>query len=175
MIKARYDGSTDPKDDHHYQSTSCNDTYTLPPGGKKPPTSTNAADPKKDFEKEKKVRPTTPAGEDKTQEPGATTTSTPANPKKNFEKKVRPTTTPGDQAKCTPHTTTTPAWGNKTQEPKTTTTSTAANSGGSPSQSNITQYLDGHNNFRKQHGAQALTWSDTLASTAQAWVQKCEY
>src|SRR5258708_24002500 len=144
MIKARYDGSTDPKDDHHHHhhhSTTCNDTYTQPPGGKKPPTSTNIADPKL----------------------------------KDFEKKVQPTTTTGDQAKYTPSPTTTPAGGDKLQEPKSTSTSTLPNSGGSPSQSNTTQYLDAHNNFRKQHDAQALTWSDPLASTAQAWAQKCEY
>jgi len=120
MIKGR---STDPKDNHHHHhhSTTCNETYTQLP----------------------------------------------------FGKKLRPTTTPGDQAKHHPNTTTTPAGGDKTQEPKSTTTSTPPNSGGSPSQSDITQYLDGHNNFRKQHDAQALTWSDTLASTAQAWAQKC--
>ncbi|KAA1468657.1 PR-1-like protein [Dentipellis sp. KUC8613] len=37
------------------------------------------------------------------------------------------------------------------------------------------QYLSGHNSFRAQHGAAALTWSDELASKAQQWANGCVF
>ncbi|KAL5487923.1 hypothetical protein ACEPAI_6031 [Sanghuangporus weigelae] len=36
-------------------------------------------------------------------------------------------------------------------------------------------WLDGHNTLRQQHGASALTWSDTLASAAQSWANGCVF
>jgi uncharacterized protein YkwD len=39
----------------------------------------------------------------------------------------------------------------------------------------INDYLDGHNLVRRDHGAAALNWSDTLASAAQKWVDGCKF
>jgi uncharacterized protein YkwD len=36
-------------------------------------------------------------------------------------------------------------------------------------------YLDAHNSFRAQHGAQPLLWSDQLAGAAQQWANKCVF
>ncbi|KPV77473.1 uncharacterized protein RHOBADRAFT_5088, partial [Rhodotorula graminis WP1] len=35
--------------------------------------------------------------------------------------------------------------------------------------------LDLHNEYRAKHGVSALTWSDKLASTAQAWADRCVF
>lgn len=35
------------------------------------------------------------------------------------------------------------------------------------------EYLQAHNDFRAQHGADPLTWSDEIASAAQDWADKC--
>lgn len=35
--------------------------------------------------------------------------------------------------------------------------------------------MTGHNNYRTQYGAPALTWSDSLASTALTWVTGCVF
>ena len=35
--------------------------------------------------------------------------------------------------------------------------------------------LDLHNSFRAKHGVAALSWSDKLASTAQAWADRCVF
>lgn len=37
----------------------------------------------------------------------------------------------------------------------------------------VQQYLDAHNNARVRYGAENLTWSSTLASTAQSWASEC--
>lgn len=37
------------------------------------------------------------------------------------------------------------------------------------------EYLDPHNAARAARGAQALTWSDSLASKAQAWANGCKF
>jgi len=50
-----------------------------------------------------------------------------------------------------------------------------ATTGGAPSGSDISQYLDAHNGFRAQHGASPLTWSDNLASKAQEWANQCHF
>jgi uncharacterized protein YkwD len=47
-------------------------------------------------------------------------------------------------------------------------TNPPANQGG-----DIGEYLKGHNDFRKKHGASALTWNDNLASKAQQWANGC--
>ncbi|KAK7694568.1 hypothetical protein QCA50_001754 [Cerrena zonata] len=55
---------------------------------------------------------------------------------------------------------------------------TNANSGGSSgatSDSDIQQYLAGHNSIRAQHGAAPLTWSDDAASKAQTWANNCVF
>lgn len=39
----------------------------------------------------------------------------------------------------------------------------------------ITDYLAGHNEVRRNHGAADLTWSDTLAAAAQGWVDGCNF
>ncbi|KZT40053.1 PR-1-like protein [Sistotremastrum suecicum HHB10207 ss-3] len=43
------------------------------------------------------------------------------------------------------------------------------------SSSDIDQYLQFHNTIRAQHGANALTWSDNLASKAQQWANGCVF
>jgi pathogenesis-related protein 1 len=35
--------------------------------------------------------------------------------------------------------------------------------------------LNGHNNYRALHGANALTWSDDLANTAKNWASGCVF
>lgn len=45
----------------------------------------------------------------------------------------------------------------------------------STSDSDEQAWLDGHNQVRQQHGASALTWSDTLASVAQSWANGCVF
>ena len=35
--------------------------------------------------------------------------------------------------------------------------------------------LNAHNDFRAQHGAAPLTWSDTLANAAQSWADRCVF
>jgi uncharacterized protein YkwD len=42
-------------------------------------------------------------------------------------------------------------------------------------QSDIDQYLSAHNAFRAKHGANPLTWNNTLASYAQKWVDACNF
>ncbi|KAJ8083589.1 hypothetical protein PM082_009464 [Marasmius tenuissimus] len=39
----------------------------------------------------------------------------------------------------------------------------------------LNDVLKAHNDFRAKHGAAALTWSDTLASAAQTWANKCVF
>ncbi|KAJ8091921.1 hypothetical protein PM082_024155 [Marasmius tenuissimus] len=39
----------------------------------------------------------------------------------------------------------------------------------------LTDVLNAHNDFRAQHGAAALTWSDTLANAAQSWADRCVF
>ncbi|KAK1218556.1 hypothetical protein PQX77_018760, partial [Marasmius sp. AFHP31] len=39
----------------------------------------------------------------------------------------------------------------------------------------LTDVLNAHNDFRAQHGAAALTWSDTLANAAQNWADRCVF
>jgi uncharacterized protein YkwD len=46
---------------------------------------------------------------------------------------------------------------------------------GRTSDSDIQAYLKGHNSIRAQHGAKDLTWSDSLASTAQNWANGCKF
>ena len=53
------------------------------------------------------------------------------------------------------------------------TSSNSAGGSGSVSSSDQQAYLDAHNTFRSQHGANPLTWSSELASTAQAWANQC--
>lgn len=45
----------------------------------------------------------------------------------------------------------------------------------SPATSDQQGYLDAHNSFRSQHGASDLVWSDTLASAAQQWADRCQF
>jgi len=63
-----------------------------------------------------------------------------------------------------------PAPPKTTPKPEKTSGSTSppANQGG-----DIGEYLKGHNDFRRKHGASALTWNDNLASKAQQWANGC--
>ncbi|KDQ16642.1 hypothetical protein BOTBODRAFT_84364, partial [Botryobasidium botryosum FD-172 SS1] len=36
-------------------------------------------------------------------------------------------------------------------------------------------YLVPHNTFRAKHGAKPLTWSNSLATSAQAWANRCQF
>jgi uncharacterized protein YkwD len=46
---------------------------------------------------------------------------------------------------------------------------------GLPSQDDINQILNTHNDFRKQHSAPALTWDPKLADFANNLVDKCVF
>jgi len=60
--------------------------------------------------------------------------------------------------------------------PESSTLAPAPSSAGSTtSGSDIDQYLSAHNSVRLQHGASPLTWSSTLASAAQQWVDGCKF
>ena len=37
----------------------------------------------------------------------------------------------------------------------------------------IQQWLDAHNSYRSTHGVPPLTWSDTVAASAQSWADTC--
>lgn len=43
------------------------------------------------------------------------------------------------------------------------------------SSSDSNAYLDGHNSNRTIHGANAVTWNQTLADAAQTWANKCVF
>ncbi|GAA5889532.1 hypothetical protein JCM8208_001052 [Rhodotorula glutinis] len=68
---------------------------------------------------------------------------------------------------------------NKTHEPTTRTSSSSApvatqtSSAAAGSVHKVS--LDLHNEYRAKHGVSALTWSDKLASTAQAWADRCVF
>lgn len=95
--------------------------------------------------------------------------SSPVEPASTSSKAAPPPASPkttSTQAPTKPHTTSTSA------APHTT----AAGSGGSgTTSSDIQAYLNGHNTIRAAHGASAVTWSDTLASAAQTWANKCVF
>jgi uncharacterized protein YkwD len=55
------------------------------------------------------------------------------------------------------------------------TSSNSAGGSGSVSSTDQQAYLDDHNTFRQPHGANNLTWSNELSSTAQAWANKCVF
>lgn len=44
-----------------------------------------------------------------------------------------------------------------------------------PSSADAAAYLSAHNIHRAKHGASALVWSDTLASRAQDWANRCVF
>ncbi|KAI0067671.1 PR-1-like protein [Artomyces pyxidatus] len=46
---------------------------------------------------------------------------------------------------------------------------------GATSASDIAAYLSAHNSVRSAHGASDLTWSDSLAATAQGWANNCVF
>ncbi|KAL0063562.1 hypothetical protein AAF712_009571 [Marasmius tenuissimus] len=39
----------------------------------------------------------------------------------------------------------------------------------------LNDVLEAHNSFRSQHGAAPLTWSDSLASAAEKWANRCVF
>jgi uncharacterized protein YkwD len=43
------------------------------------------------------------------------------------------------------------------------------------SETDIGTYLDAHNEIRRQHGANPLTWSTELSLVAQAWANECNF
>lgn len=56
-----------------------------------------------------------------------------------------------------------------------TTTSVSAAPSSSTLSSDEQAYLDAHNTLRAAYGADALSWSDTLASVAQNWANGCVF
>ena len=75
--------------------------------------------------------------------------------------------TPSNPASSNPSTPSNPTH----NTPSTSSSSTGGS--GSVSSSDQQAYLDDHNNFRQLHGANPLTWSSELASTAKQWADKC--
>ena len=59
--------------------------------------------------------------------------------------------------------------------PSNPTPSNPTGGSGSVSSADQQAYLDAHNTVRSQHGANPLTWSNELSSTAQAWANKCVF
>ncbi|GAA6005520.1 uncharacterized protein JCM10292_007377 [Rhodotorula paludigena] len=57
--------------------------------------------------------------------------------------------------------------------PKTTSAGGSGSTGAAGSVQKVA--LDAHNEFRAKHGVSALTWSNELASAAQAWADKCVF
>ncbi|KAH9964821.1 CAP domain-containing protein [Russula compacta] len=53
--------------------------------------------------------------------------------------------------------------------------SSSLNSSGTVSTADIQAFLTGHNSVRAQHGAAALTWSQSLSSSAQEWANGCKF
>jgi len=91
-----------------------------------------------------------------------TTTSTTSMTPSASQPSITSTTS---QTSSTPVPTTIPSGSSGTSDASTSDTS----------QSDIDQYLSAHNTFRAQHGADPLTWNDTLASYAQNWVDACNF
>ncbi|KAK0246059.1 CAP domain-containing protein [Armillaria nabsnona] len=56
-----------------------------------------------------------------------------------------------------------------------TSSASASSSSSSASSSDIDAWLTAHNTVRKDHGANNLTWSDEVASTAQAYADQCNF
>ena len=61
-----------------------------------------------------------------------------------------------------------------TPEPKSTPPATPSGSG-STSSSDIQTFLDSHNVVREAHGADNLTWSNSLAVLALSWTKRCQF
>ncbi|KAI0004287.1 CAP domain-containing protein [Russula compacta] len=53
--------------------------------------------------------------------------------------------------------------------------SSSPNSSGTVSTADIQALLAAHNSVRAQHGAAALTWSQSLSSSAQEWANGCKF
>lgn len=56
-----------------------------------------------------------------------------------------------------------------------TSSASASSSSSSASSSDIDAWLTAHNTVRQDHGANNLTWSDEVASTAQAYADQCNF
>lgn len=56
-----------------------------------------------------------------------------------------------------------------------TSSASASSSSSSASSSDIDAWLTAHNTVRQQHGANNLTWSADVASTAQAYADQCNF
>ncbi|KAG7450332.1 PR-1-like protein [Guyanagaster necrorhizus] len=70
----------------------------------------------------------------------------------------------------------TPVEGSGVESTATVTSSASASSSSSSASSgDIDAWLTAHNTVRQQHGADNLTWSDEVASTAQAWADQCNF
>jgi uncharacterized protein YkwD len=87
------------------------------------------------------------------------------------QSQVAPTPSPTSPPATQPEPTSTPA--SSSSQPASPSPSSSSSS--STSSSDIDAYLNGHNTFRSTHGASPLTWSDELASTAQAWASGCKF
>jgi len=93
------------------------------------------------------VKPTTPAVEKPEEQPSATSSHT---------TQPVPVSTPS-------------------ATPSEAASSAITNNSGDVSSGDISKYLADHNTFRAQHGADPLTWSDSLSSYAQNWANKCVF
>lgn len=80
-----------------------------------------------------------------------------------------------------PPASTEPATTTQTTPPSTNTTPASPPAGdnngssGGLTSAQIAQFLTLHNQMRSQHGATALTWSDTLSDAGKGWADKCVF
>ena len=81
-----------------------------------------------------------------------------------------PTPSPTSPPATQPMHTSTPSVAPSSSQP-----APSGSSGVSVSSDDRQAYLDGHNNYRKLHGANPLSWNSELSSTAQAWANKCVF
>lgn len=81
-----------------------------------------------------------------------------------------PTPSPTSPSATQPIPTSTPSMAPSPSQP-----ASSGSSDGSVSNADIAAYLKVHNDFRALHGAQPLTWSNTLSATAQSWANGCKF
>jgi len=90
---------------------------------------------------------------------------------------VVPTTSAAANVKGTPEPSKPASTSAPATQPSATPSAASENvaSNSSVSSADISAYLSAHNTVRAQHGAAALTWSDSLSSVAQAWADGCKF
>lgn len=120
--------------------------------------------------------PSSSAPEPTSTEPASSSEAEPSSiaPEPSSSSEAEPTSTKEPESTSTeePETSSEPT---STKEPEASSTPSPTSGSGSGNDSEIEEYLTGHNDFRAKHGADPLTWSTELASTAQAWADKCVF